>query len=195
MSNHVETIIEVDIHNRNRATVFGRLILIVPIGVFLSSMTETSLWGAASGFLFLPALLALVFRGVYPSYVLNFNHALLELQTRISVYAFFLTDEYPSIERNPRVAVLLPDVEGGRRLNRWMPLVKWFLALPLYLVGFAYSLAAGVVTVIAWFVVLFTGRYPEWAVEIVLGTIKFWNRVYGYMLLLVTDEYPSFSFK
>lgn len=195
MSNHVETIIEVDIHNRNRATVFGRLILIVPIGVFLSSMTETSLWGAASGFLFLPALLALVFRGVYPSYVLNFNHALLELQTRISVYAFFLTDEYPSIERNPRVAVLLPDVEGGRRLNRWMPLVKWFLALPLYLVGFAYSLAAGFVTVIAWFVVLFTGRYPEWAVEIVLGTIKFWNRVYGYMLLLVTDEYPSFSFK
>ena len=99
------------------------------------------------------------------------------------------------IEANSKVAVLFPDVEGGKKLNRWLPLVKWFLAIPHYIVGAIYLVISLVVTVIAWVQTSISGRYPEWAGEIVLGTIAYWNRVQGYMLLLVTDKYPTFRLK
>lgn len=206
MSNQIETVIDIQLENRNRATVFWRGILVMPIYIFLYSISPLSTsykegnlqfgdsW-SASPLLLAPVALAIIFRGIYPSYILNFNHAILELETRISTYLFLLNDDYPSIERNPRVAVIFPDVEGGKRLNRWMPLVKWIMALPLYLVGVVYSVAALVVTFLAWIITSITGRYPVWAAELVVGTIRFWNRVYGYVIVLVTDEYPSFSLK
>ncbi|MEY4109413.1 MAG: hypothetical protein RJB35_727, partial [Actinomycetota bacterium] len=95
--------------------------------------------------------------------------------------------------RNPNIAVLLPDVDGGKKLNRFMPLVKWILAIPLVIVGLVYALLALITTFVAWIITWSTGTYPRWALDIVLGTIKFWNRVYGYAILLVTDEYPGFS--
>jgi hypothetical protein len=194
MSNQVETIIEYQLEGRNKTTVFWRGILVVPAAIFLYSFYQMSDYGSwTSGFLVLPALLALLVRGIYPSYVLSFNHALFELSTRLTAYIFLLTDDYPSIERNPKIAILLPDVEGGKKLNRWLPLVKWILAIPLYIVGIAYAFVALVLTFFAWIATWSTGRYPTWALDIVLGTVKFWNRVYGYTLLLVTDEYPSFS--
>ena len=88
---------------------------------------------------------------------------------------------------------MLPDVDGGKKLNRFMPLVKWILAIPLVIVGLVYALLTLIVTFIAWIVTWSTGTYPRWALDIVLGTIKFWNRIYGYAILLVTDEYPGFS--
>lgn len=193
MSNQIETVIEFQLENRNRKTVFWRGILIVPIFIFISAFTHNADWSWTSGFLLFPTLLALVFRGIYPSYILSFNHALLELHTRVSAYALFLTDDYPSIERNPKIAVLLPDVEGGAKLGRFIQIFKIFLAIPLIIVGLIYAAAALFVTVIAWFATWSTGRYPEWALNIVLGTISFWNRIYGYALLLVTDEYPRFT--
>jgi hypothetical protein len=141
----------------------------------------------------LPAALALIFREVYPSYVLTFNHAVMELSTRVSAYLFLLTDEYPSIERNPNIAVIFPDIEGGKKLNRWLPLVKWFLAIPLYIVGIIYAALSALLTIYAWIATSITGNYPEVAAKTVLGTIEFWNRIYGYTVALVTDEYPSFS--
>ena len=144
-----------------------------------------------SGILVIPVLLALLFRGVYPSYLLNFNHAVVELNTRLLAYVFLLTDDFPSIERNPKVAVLIPGIDSGKKLNRWLPLVKWLLAIPLYIVGIFYSIVAVIYTLIAWIHIWSTGKYPEWALTWVVGTIKFWNRVYGYAILLVTDEYPS----
>jgi TRAP-type mannitol/chloroaromatic compound transport system permease small subunit len=150
-------------------------------------------WGWTSGFLVVPTILALVFRGVYPSYVLSFNHALIELQTRVTAYVLLLTDDYPSIERNPKVAVMLPDVEGGAKLGRILQIFKVIFAIPLIVVGIIYSIAAAFVTIAAWIHTWSTGRYPEWALGIVLGTIQFWNRVTGYALLMVTDEYPRFT--
>jgi len=143
----------------------------------------------------LPVVAALVVRNVYPSWLLNFNHAVLEFSARVAAYVLLLTDDYPTFERNPKVAVLLPDVEGGKRLNRWMPLVKWFLAIPLYIVGCIYLLMTFVATILAWALTSLTGTYPAWAGEITLNTLRFWNRVYGYAFVLVTDEYPSFSLK
>jgi TRAP-type mannitol/chloroaromatic compound transport system permease small subunit len=150
-------------------------------------------WGWTSGFLVVPTLLALVFTGKYPSYVLNFNHALFELNTRVTAYVFLLTDEYPSIERNPKIAVILPDVEGGKKLGRLIQIFKIIFVIPLVIVGALYLIGAMVVTFVAWVQTWSTGRYPEWALNYILGTIAFWNRLAGYALLMVTDEYPRFT--
>ena len=144
------------------------------------------------GFFVLPVALAIVVRQIYPTYLLAFNEALLSLQTRVDAYVFLLTDEYPSIEENEIVSVTFPVVDA-KALNRWLPLVKWLLALPLYVVGVFYIIYAAVLTLIAWFSILFTGNYPERCAEGVVGTIAYWNRVVGYALVLVTDEYPTFS--
>ena len=193
MANQVETIINVQLENRDKKTVFWRGILAVPAVVFVIAFTPMAEEAWATGLIILPVVLALVVRGIYPSYVLSFNHGLIELETRLVAYVLLLTDDYPSIERNPNVAVLLPDVDGGKKLNRFMPLVKWILAIPLVIVGLVYALLALIITFVAWIVTWSTGTYPRWALDIVLGTIKFWNRVYGYAILLVTDEYPGFS--
>jgi hypothetical protein len=180
----IETLIETQLTDRNKTTALFRYILIAPIAIFVWSLSVT---------LAIPVALALIFRGIYPSYLLTFNHALMELNLRVATYALLLTDDYPSIERNSKFAILFPDVDGGKKLNRGLPLVKWLLAIPLYIVGALYALVALAITVIAWVSVSLTGNYPEWGKEIVVGTLKFWNRVLGYAYLLVTDEYPSFK--
>ena len=193
MANQVETIINVQLENRDKKTVFWRGILAMPVVVFVIAFTPMADEAWATGLIILPVVFALVVRGIYPSYVLSFNHGLIELETRLVAYVLLLTDDYPSIERNPNIAVLLPDVDGGKKLNRFMPLVKWILAIPLVIVGLVYALLALIITFVAWIVTWSTGTYPRWALDIVLGTVKFWNRVYGYAILLVTDEYPGFS--
>jgi hypothetical protein len=195
MSNQVETIIQVQLTNRDKKTVFWRGILAVPVVVFLASFTQGNESAWTSGLIVLPLVLTLLFRGVYPSYLLSFNHSLMELNARLSSYVLLLTDDYPSIERNPNVAILLPEIEGGKKLSRGLPLIKWFLAIPLVIVGLIYVAVALVYTFIAWIVTWSTGNYPAWARDVVLGTIEFWNRLYGYAVILVTDEYPSFSLK
>jgi hypothetical protein len=195
MSNQIETQVDVTLTERNRLTAFFRIILVVPMAIFVASFApnwsnNTDSWMV--GVLILPTALAIVFRQVYPSYVLTFNEALLSLQTRVDAYVLLLTDEYPSIEDNDVVSVTFPEVDA-KSLNRWMPLIKWFLAIPLYLVGVAYIIYAAFLTFFAWISILFTGNYPEFCAEGVVGTIAYWNRVVGYALVLVTDEYPSFS--
>ncbi|MEY4418940.1 MAG: hypothetical protein RIR15_262 [Actinomycetota bacterium] len=195
MSNQIETQIDVTLTERNRLTALFRIILVVPMAIFIASFApnwsnNTDSWSV--GLLILPAALAIVFRQIYPSYLLAFNEALLSLQTRVDAYVLLLTDEYPSIEENDVVSVTFPEVDA-KALNRWLPLIKWFLAIPLYLVGIAYIIYAAFLTLFAWFSILFTGNYPEFCAEGVVGTIAYWNRVVGYALVLVTDEYPTFS--
>ena len=193
-SNQVETTIEIQLTNRDRKTVFFRGLLVFPAVIFLASFTQTMHAGASfGGLLFIPALLALLVRGVYPSYVLSFNKSMIELNARIAAYALLLTDEYPSIEANPNIKVELPEINGGTTLSRTLPLVKWLFAIPLYLVGALYALIAFVLTFFAWIITSATGNYPESTANFVLGTIEFWNRVYGYAAILVTDDYPSFT--
>jgi hypothetical protein len=124
---------------------------------------------------------------------LAFNKALLELSNRINAYLLLLTDEYPSIEANQKVRLIYPEIEGGKKLSPWMPLVKWFLAIPLFLLGVIYAIYALALTLVAWITVISNGHYPEEKAEEVIKVIAYWNRLYGYALLLVTDEYPSFS--
>jgi hypothetical protein len=199
MSNQIETQIDVTLTERNRVTALFRLVLVVPIAIFLATFTpsvadleSSDMNSLYAGFFALPVALAIIFRQVYPSYLLAFNEALLSLQTRINAYILLLSDEYPSIEENDVVSVTFPEVDA-KALNRFLPLVKWFLAIPLYLVGIAYIVYALFLTLFAWVSILFTGNYPEYCAEVVVGVMAFWNRVAGYALLLVTDEYPTFS--
>ena len=167
------------------------------MAIFVASFAPTDLSTSNSnylsvGFLILPTALAIVVRQIYPTYLLAFNEALLSLQTRVDAYLLLLTDEYPSIEENDVVSVTFPEVDA-KALNRWLPLIKWFLAIPLYVVGVFYIVYLSLLTIAGWFSVLFTGNYPEKCAEGVVGTIAYWNRVIGYAFLMLTDEYPSFS--
>ena len=195
MSNQIITEIHVDLDNRDKNTALFRLFLAVPVLIFISSFSEFAdgLPGVIGGLLVLPVVLSMLFRNVYPSYVLSFNKALLELSNRINAYLLVLTDEYPSIEANQRVRLIYPEIDGGKKLSPWMPLVKWFLAIPLFLLGIIYAIYGFALTLFSWFSVITKGFYPEDKAEEVIKVIAYWNRLYGYALLLVTDEYPSFS--
>jgi hypothetical protein len=193
MANQVETIIEITTDNRDRASVFVRWLLVLPVVILISLFAQTENLGESTLIIAVPVALTILIRQVYPSWVLTFNHAILEFSMRIAAYALFLTDKYPTLEANPNVAVLLPDVEGGKKLNRWLPLVKWFLAIPLYVVGFLYLIYAALATILLWIQISLTGKGAKWAFDAIYGTLKFWNRVLGYAVLLVTDEYPTFS--
>lgn len=197
MGNQVETQIEITLENRDQVTVLFRYILIVPILIFSAAFAPggAEVLTIGMGLVVLPTLLAIVFREIYPSYALRFNQSLLELSTRISAYALLLNDNYPSIEPNSSVRITFPDVEGGKKLNRLLPLVKWFLAIPLYIVGIAYSIFGLVMLIAAWFSIIFTKEMPQASAEVLFGVTRFWNRVVGYAFLLLTDEYPSFSYK
>ena len=195
MTNQIQTEIHVDLDNRDKNTALFRVFLAFPVLIFLSSFSEfaDNLPGVIGGFFVLPVVLSLLFRNVYPSYVLAFNKALLELSNRINAYLLLLTDEYPSIEANQKVRLIYPEIEGGKKLSPWLPLVKWFLAIPLFLLGVIYAIYALALTLVAWIIVISKGYYPEEKAEEVIKVIAYWNRLYGYALLLVTDEYPSFS--
>ena len=197
MSNQIETVVTVQLDNRDRKSVALRIFLVVPMAIFISAFTawsgSTEASTFLSGLLFLPVLLALVFRGIYPSYILDFNRSLLALSTRVTAYILLLNDKYPSIEESEDVKITFPDVEGGAKLNRYLPLVKWILALPLYIVGVVYVFYGLAVLIFTWFTILFTGKMPAFSADVLLGVTQDWNRVYGYAFLLVTDEYPSFS--
>lgn len=197
MSNQVETYIEIKLEDRDQVTGLFRYILIVPVLIFSASFAPgmKEYLSLGMGVVVLPVLLALVFRGVYPSYAYNFNRAIIELSTRITAYALLLNDKYPSIEGNSSVRVIFPEVDGGKKLNRLLPLVKWLLAIPLYLVGIVYSIYGVVMLIVGWFAVIFTKNLPQVVAEVLFGLTRYWNRVLGYAFLLVTDEYPSFSLK
>jgi hypothetical protein len=198
MSTQIVTHAVVDLDNRDKGSVLWRLILAFPFMIFVASF---STWANdngeflqyTGGVLIAPAALALIFRGVYPSYVLTFNKAYLSLSNRLASFALCLTDEYPSIEENQKIKLDFPEINGGKSLNRYAPLYKWFLAIPLYIVGVVYAIYLLILTLIAWFNILFTGSYPEASADGVVKVISYWNRVYGYAILLITDEYPSFS--
>ena len=197
MSNQIETSFQVQLENRDRATAFARIVIAFPVFIFVSSFSIETFFSdnpmQTYGLLVLPVVLALLFRGVYPSYVLSFNKALFGLVNRVWAYIALLTDEYPSIEDSNVVQITYPEVNGGKSLSRGLPLIKWVFAIPLYIVGVVYSIYGFIMLIVAWFSILFTGTMPESTADAIARVTQYWNRIYGYAVILVTDEYPSFS--
>jgi hypothetical protein len=140
----------------------------------------------------LPAVLMIVFRQKYPRWWFDWNLELMRFLNRIGVYLALLDDRYPSTDERQSVMFDMPYPDAKNELNRWLPLVKWILAIPHYIVLAFLGLAAFVVVVFAWFAIIFTGRYPRGAFDFVVGVTRWYNRVLGYAFALVTDQYPPF---
>lgn len=200
--------LEVDYPERlDRISTTFRFIWIIPIGIVIAVLsggasstqvqeggeTVTTTGGSIGASLFFATLLLILFRQRYPRWWFDFARELTRFGGRVIAYAALLTDRYPSTveEQAVHLEVDYPDTE--RDLNRWLPLVKWFLALPHYVVLVFLSVAALACVVIAWFAILFTGVYPRGLFDFVVGVGRWGLRVQAYAFLLVTDRYPPFS--
>jgi hypothetical protein len=178
---------------RDRLTVLFRPFMTIPVLILLTALSSSNNVGASSGgVLFLATLLMLVFRHKYPRWWFDWNLNILRFANRVFAYLVLLRDEYPSTDEVQHVHVTLPDPQGGAALNQWLPLVKWLLALPHYIVLAVLWIAVVVVTVVSWFVILFTGRHPRSLHAFVVGVFRWSLRVEAYALALVTDSYPPF---
>jgi hypothetical protein len=181
----------------NRWTTAFRFIFIIPLVLLLAVLGSSTigvrflLLGETS-IVFLPTVALLVLRHKYPRWWFDFGLGLLRLEARITSYVFLLRDEYPSVDDDQHVHLAVPYPNADPDLNRWLPLVKWLLAIPHYIVLFFLDLAAWIVAIIAWFAILFTGRYPESMFRFVVNVLR-WNlNVAAYAILLTTDRYPPF---
>ena len=199
--------LEIDYPERlDRLTSVFRLIWLIPIvvvaGVLTGSgsqwvVTNSGEWvqGSAVGIgggLFLATLLMILVRRRYPRWWFDFHVELTRFSARVSAYAGLLTDRYPSTTDEQSVHLDIDYPDAGRDLNRWLPLVKWLLALPHWIVLGVLSVLAMFAVVIAWFAILFTGRYPRALFDFVVGVSRWGLRAWAYSFLLVTDRYPPF---
>jgi hypothetical protein len=190
----------------NRLTTGLRIFTVIPIAIVLATIGGFG-WGyggewdsdtvalGGTGLLFLPPLLMIVFRQKYPLWWFDWNLELLRFVNRVGVYLALMDDRYPSTDERQgvRLDFSYPDARAG--LNRWLPLVKWLLAIPHYVVLFVLYVGMIAVVIVAWFAILFTGRYPRGLFDYAEGVIRWHNRVVGYALILVTDEYPPFRLR
>ncbi len=187
---------------RNRVSVFFRLFAAIPIAIVLfglighgwhSDAARRGVEYASAGFVVASTLLMILFRQKYPRWWFDWNLNLNRFLFRVSAYVGLLRDEYPSTDEEQAVHldVTYPDVKT--ELNRWLPLVKWFLAIPHIIVLFFVDIAAYICVIIAWFSILFTGRYPRTLFDFVVGVMRWQARVVWYAVLFATDKYPPFS--
>lgn len=193
----------------DRLSTAFRLIWVIPILIVLSLLTAygsevitdeagrqvTRSGGGITGGLFLATLLMILFRLKYPRWWFDFALELNRFSTRVGAYLALLTDRYPSTTDEQAVHLELDYPNVDRDLNRWMPLVKWILAIPHYLVLLLLVVLALLAVVVAWFGILFTGRYPRSLFDFVVGVGRWSLRVSAYAFLLITDRYPPFSLR
>lgn len=189
--------------NLDRFTTLLRIFAAIPILVLLwlvsggtSQSSDDSSHGtviaAAGGLLFLGPLLMILFRQKYPRWWFDWNQQLLAFSNRVIAYLALMDDHYPSTDEDQSVHLDLQYPDVPKDLNRWLPLVKWFLAIPHYVALIFLGIAAVVVVIIAWFAILFTGRYPRRLFAYIEGVIRWQIRVLAYAFLLTTDRYPPF---
>jgi hypothetical protein len=186
----------------NRLTTAFRIIVIIPIAFVLATISGGASGGygeeaaataaAGGGIVFIAPLLLILFRRKYPRWWFDWNLELTRFSNRVGAYFALLDDRYPSTDEEQAVHLQIPYPDAQRDLNRWLPLVKWLLAIPHYIVLVLLYIAAFFVVIIAWFAILITGRYPRGLFEFLEGVFRWTNRVTGYAFILATDRYPPF---
>ena len=192
--------LEVDYPDKlDRLTTFFRLIWIIPIVIILGLITGSGegvhVFGGLTSGLFVATALMIVFRRRYPRWWFDFSRELARFGGRVGAYLLLLTDQYPSTveEQSVHLEIDYPDVE--RDLNRWLPLVKWLLAIPHYVVLLFLFVVVFIAAILAWFAILVTGNYPKAIFDFIVGVGRWGLRVEAYAFLLVTDRYPPFSLR
>jgi hypothetical protein len=189
----------------DRVSTLLRIFYAIPILVVLAAVSGGT-WNSSSttdnrgslaaagagGLLFFGPLLLILFRQKYPRWWFDWNLELLRFGNRVGVYLALMDDRYPSTDDHQSVHLDYPYPDVPSQLNRWLPLVKWLLAIPHYIILLVLYLAVIVVVIVVWFAILLNGRYPRGAFDFVEGVIRWHNRVAGYAWVLVTDEYPPF---
>lgn len=188
----------------DRTTTAFRIITAIPIVIVLGAVNggtwqwstlhgqTTAVAAGAGGLLFFSPLLMIVFRQKYPRWWFDWNLELLRFSNRVSAHLYLMDDRYPSTDSQQSVHLDIPYPDAARDLGRWLPLFKWFLAIPHYIVLILLWIASIGVVIIAWLAILFTGRYPRDLFDFIEGFLRWGNRVAAYALLLVTDDYPPF---
>ena len=198
--------LEIDYPQRplNRLSSALRIVWVIPIFVLLSAVSGAQSTYApegsdvaagsagAGGVLFLGVLLMLLFRRKYPRWWFDWNRELTRFGARVGAYFVLLRDEYPSTDEEQAVHLELDYPDAERDLNRWLPLVKWLLAIPHFIVLFLLAILAFFAVIGAWFAILFTGTYPRGLFDFVVGVFRWGLRVEAYAILLTTDRYPPF---
>jgi hypothetical protein len=191
----------------NRLSTAFRIFAVIPIAIVLGAIggyksgdvgnsTDTTVIVVGGlGLLFLPPLLMLVFREKYPRWWFDWNLELLRFTNRVGIYVALMDDRYPSTDEHQSVHLDFPYPDAQHGLNRWLPLVKWILAIPHYVALIVLTIGGFFAVIAAWFAILFTGRYPRGLFDYVEGVIRWQNRVNGYAFILVTDEYPPFRLR
>ena len=188
---------------RNRLSALVRIILAIPILVIVTliggafttrdpTIDEYLVPLLGGGFLWVPILLMILFRKKYPRWWFDWNLELNRFSARVSAYVMLLRDEYPSTDEKQAVSLDIEYPDAERDLNRWLPIVKWLLALPHYIVLAVLWIAVLAATIIAWLAILVVGRYPRAIFTFVEGTLRWSLRVIAYAFLLTTDRYPPF---
>ncbi len=181
--------LEVDYPDRplDRLTSAFRIFTVIPVAIVLCALS-----GSNAGLLLLAPLLMILFRQKYPRWWYDWNLNLMRFTNRVLAYALLLTDVYPATDEEQSVHLAVPYPDAANDLNRWLPLVKWLLAIPHFIVLFFLWIGVIVCAIIAWFAILFTGRYPRGLFDYIVGVARWGTRVTAYAIILTTDEYPPF---
>ena len=202
-SHPVEFDVEYPDHPLDRVSTLFRLIFALPILALLATLGGPAFGGGgggdglffiglASGLVVIPPLLTILFRQKYPRWWFDFNLAFLRFDNRVMCYLLLLRDEYPSTDADQAVHLVMPYPDVRSDLNRWLPLVKWFLAIPHYVALLVLDVAVVLGAIVAWIAILITGRYPRRLFHFAVGVMRWHNRVVSYAFALATDEYPPF---
>ena len=188
----------------NRLTTFFRIFTAIPIVIVFAGLTGgyggtsgitaggTTIAISTGGLLFFPVLLMILFRRKYPRWWFDWNLELMRLTSRLTIYLALMDDRYPSTDEQQSIMLDFPYPDTEHELSRGLPIVKWLLAIPHYVVLFFLYIASIFVVVVAWFAILFTGRFPRGLFDYLVGVERWTNRVIGYAIVLVTDRYPPF---
>ncbi|MFP4460425.1 MAG: DUF4389 domain-containing protein [Candidatus Zixiibacteriota bacterium] len=183
----------------DRISTFFRLIIAIPILIILALLMNSGTSEhepyiiTGIGFVVIPTILTIVFVNKYPKWWYNWNFELMKFSLRVGTFINLMTDKYPDLENDQNVHLTMPYPEVGKDIDRFMPLIKWFLAIPHYIVLIFLGIIAFFMIVISWFAIIFTGKYPRSFFNFIEGYMRWSIRVTAYTTLMITDEYPPFS--